>query len=80
MGTFVPLSMKMAVEAEKTDHGQEPISDAGPMPRTADRIASELHEELRSAGEKPPYILVGTSFGGYLVRGLTANIRMRSRG
>jgi pimeloyl-ACP methyl ester carboxylesterase len=43
-------------------------SDAGPMPRTADRIASELHEALRSAGEKPPYILVGASFGGYLVR------------
>jgi len=43
-------------------------SDAGPMPRTADRIASELHEALRSAGERPPCILVGASFGGFLVR------------
>jgi len=43
-------------------------SDPGPMPRTADRIASELHAALRSAGEKPPYILVGHSFGGFLVR------------
>lgn len=43
-------------------------SDPGSMPRTADRIALELREALRSAGEKPPYILVGHSFGGFLVR------------
>ncbi len=43
-------------------------SDAGPMPRTSDRIASELHAALESAGEKPPYLLVGSSFGGYIVR------------
>ena len=34
-------------------------SDPGPMPRTSDRIAAELHAALRSAGEKPPYVLVG---------------------
>lgn len=43
-------------------------SDPGPAPRTADRIASELHAALGSAGEKPPYILAGHSFGGFLVR------------
>jgi pimeloyl-ACP methyl ester carboxylesterase len=43
-------------------------SDPGPMPRTSDRIASELHAALESAGEKPPYLLVGSSFGGYNVR------------
>ncbi len=43
-------------------------SDPGPMPRTSDRIASELHAALLSAGEKPPYVLVGHSFGGYCVR------------
>lgn len=43
-------------------------SDAGPMPRTGNRIASELREALRSAGEDPPFILVGASFGGFLVR------------
>jgi len=43
-------------------------SDPGPMPRTSDRIASELHEALRSAGERPPYLLVGHSYGGYIVR------------
>ena len=43
-------------------------SDPGPMPRTSDRIASELHAALQSAGEKPPYLLVGASFGGFNVR------------
>ena len=43
-------------------------SDRGPMPRTSDRIASELHTALTSAGEKPPYLLVGHSFGGFNVR------------
>lgn len=43
-------------------------SDPGPMPRTSDRISSELHVALASAGEKPPYLLVGHSFGGFNVR------------
>src|SRR6185437_4833919 len=38
-------------------------SDAGPMPRTASEIAKELHALLAAAGGKPPYILVGHSFG-----------------
>lgn len=29
-------------------------TDSGPMPRTSDRIASELHAALRSAGESRP--------------------------
>ena len=43
-------------------------SDPGPMPRTSERIASELHAALLSAGEKPPYLLVGHSFGGFNIR------------
>lgn len=43
-------------------------SEPGPMPRTSDRIATELHAALGAAGEKPPYLLVGHSFGGYNVR------------
>jgi pimeloyl-ACP methyl ester carboxylesterase len=43
-------------------------SDAGPMPRTSAAIAEDLHELLRRAGERPPYVLVGHSFGGYNVR------------
>jgi pimeloyl-ACP methyl ester carboxylesterase len=43
-------------------------SDAGPMPRTAARIAGELHALLTRAGEPPPYVLVGHSFGGLVMR------------
>lgn len=38
------------------------------MPRTAGRIATELHELLRCASVAPPYILVGHSFGGLVMR------------
>ena len=43
-------------------------SDAGPLPRTSLEISRELHALLQNAGEHPPYILVGHSFGGYNVR------------
>jgi len=43
-------------------------SDPGPMPRTSSRIVEELHRLLQSAGEPRPYLLVGSSFGGYNVR------------
>jgi pimeloyl-ACP methyl ester carboxylesterase len=43
-------------------------SDPGPMPRTSLQIARELHVLLRNASEMPPYVFVGSSFGGYNVR------------
>ena len=43
-------------------------SDAGPLPRTAGRIASELRLLLERAGEPPPYLIVGHSFGGLVAR------------
>ena len=43
-------------------------SDMGAIPRTARQIATELHALLRSAGERPPFVMVGSSFGGYNVR------------
>lgn len=43
-------------------------STAGPMPRTSKEIAKELHALLVAAGEKPPYVLVAHSFGGFNVR------------
>ena len=36
--------------------------------RTARNIVSELHAMLREAGIEPPYILVGHSFGGLVMR------------
>ena len=43
-------------------------SDLGPKPRSAKQIATELHVALDKAGVKPPYVLVGHSFGGIYVR------------
>jgi pimeloyl-ACP methyl ester carboxylesterase len=43
-------------------------SEPGPLPRTSHQMAFELRTALRNAGVKPPYILVGQSFGGFLVR------------
>jgi pimeloyl-ACP methyl ester carboxylesterase len=43
-------------------------SDPGPRPRTGRQLAVELHTGLRRAGIRGPYVLVGQSFGGFLVR------------
>lgn len=43
-------------------------SDAGPLPRTAGRVADELRVLLDRAGERPPFVLVGHSFGGLVMR------------
>jgi pimeloyl-ACP methyl ester carboxylesterase len=43
-------------------------SDLGPRPRTLRQIVWELHELLRRGGERPPYVLVGHSYGGMLAR------------
>src|SRR5262245_5266162 len=43
-------------------------SDAGPLPRTAGRIADELHELLQRGARRGPYVLVGHSFGGLVMR------------
>src|SRR5579862_2795365 len=43
-------------------------SESSPRPRTSEVMAEELHALLRSAGIAPPYILVGHSMGGFIVR------------
>lgn len=43
-------------------------SDAGPMPRTAGRVADEWRVLLERSGVPPPYVLVGHSFGGLVMR------------
>ncbi len=50
-------------------------SDPGPMPRTAGRIAAELHLLLRNAGVPPPYLFAGHSFGGIVARIFTQLFR-----
>jgi pimeloyl-ACP methyl ester carboxylesterase len=43
-------------------------SELGPNPRTMRQSVYELHTLLKRAGVPPPYVLVGHSFGGFLVR------------
>jgi pimeloyl-ACP methyl ester carboxylesterase len=43
-------------------------SDAGPLPRTVQQFATELHALLQQAKEPGPYVLVGHSMGGFTMR------------
>jgi pimeloyl-ACP methyl ester carboxylesterase len=43
-------------------------SEMGPHPRTFQQIVYELRTLLDRAGERPPYVMVGQSYGGWLVR------------
>ena len=47
-------------------------SDPAKSPRTTSTIVAELHALLEAARISPPYILVGHSFGGLLVRAYAA--------
>ena len=50
------------------DRAGDGWSELGPHPRTMRQIVHELHTLLENAGERPPYVLVGHSYGGWLVR------------
>ena len=50
------------------DRAGDGWSELGPHPRTFHQIAYELHTLLANAGIKPPIVLVGHSYGGWLVR------------
>jgi len=43
-------------------------SDPGPLPRTYAQINLELRDVLEKSGERGPYLLVGHSFGGPVIR------------
>src|SRR5438552_9801401 len=50
------------------DRAGDGWSDLGPHPRTFHQIVYELHTLLDKAGVKAPFVLVGHSYGGWLVR------------
>ena len=50
-------------------------SDLGPKPRTMDQEAFDLHRLLTAAGERGPYVVVGQSIGGMVVRIFTEKYR-----
>src|SRR5687767_11067489 len=47
-------------------------SDARPNVDTPRRVIDDLRAALQTAGEKPPYVMVGASRGGFFVRLFTA--------
>jgi pimeloyl-ACP methyl ester carboxylesterase len=55
-------------------------SEAGPMPRTAGRVADELRVLLDRGGVPPPFVLVGHSFGGLVIRIFAARHRKEVAG
>ena len=55
-------------------------SEDSRMPRLSSHLAEELLELLESADIGPPYVLVGHSFGGYVVRYLAALVPDRVAG
>jgi len=58
------------VRYDRAGRGQ---SDPGPLPRTAGRMQADLHALLEMDALPGPYILVGQSFGGIVVRLFAAN-------
>ncbi|MBE0669968.1 MAG: alpha/beta hydrolase [Anaerolineales bacterium] len=46
-------------------------SEASPHPRTVETMVSELHTLLQNAEVEAPYVMVGHSFGGIVVREFT---------
>ena len=54
------------------DRGGYAWSDPGTRPRTFAQLALELHTALARMKIAPPYILVGQSYGGFVIRGFQA--------
>jgi pimeloyl-ACP methyl ester carboxylesterase len=54
------------------DRAGDGWSEVGPYPRTMRQITYELHTLLDKAGVAPPFVLVGHSYGAWLVRVYTA--------
>lgn len=50
------------------DRAGDGWSEMGPHPRTMRQLVYELHTLMQRAGEKAPFLLIGQSFGGVVVR------------
>jgi pimeloyl-ACP methyl ester carboxylesterase len=55
-------------------------SEEAPLPRDPLRTADELHTLLGNAAVAPPYVLVGHSYGGYVVRVFAHRFRSEMAG
>jgi pimeloyl-ACP methyl ester carboxylesterase len=62
------------------DRGGYAWSEPGRRPRTFAQLALELHTALKELRVAPPYILVGQSYGGLVVRGFARAYRSEVTG
>jgi pimeloyl-ACP methyl ester carboxylesterase len=68
--TGQPLVSAIAEETQVCTYdraGEGTSGPAPPGPRDADDVVADLHELLAAADLAPPYVLVGSSFGGMIV-------------
>ncbi|MEM6633208.1 MAG: alpha/beta hydrolase [Bacteroidota bacterium] len=63
--------LKDSMRVVRYDRAGIGYSDLSHTPRDPSTIAQELHTLLEKAGEEPPYILAGHSFGGLYIRVFT---------
>jgi pimeloyl-ACP methyl ester carboxylesterase len=65
-----PLQERLARETTVVTYDRAGLgwSDTAPLPRTLAQRVDDLDAMLRHAGASPPYVLVGLSFGGPLIR------------
>ena len=73
--SLVQLRLATFVRVCSYDRAGTGWSDLGPHPRTMNQVAYELHTLLEKAAVRPPYVLVGHSCGGWLVRVYTSRYR-----
>ncbi len=66
--SFWEMQPRIPFRACSYDRAGLGFSDGRPGRRVSSDIAQDLHELLRRAGERPPYVLVGHSLGGLFVR------------
>ena len=66
--TAVQRGVEGATRVCRYDRAGRGSSDPAPGPRTALDLVADLNRLLRIANVRPPYILVGHSFGGLLMR------------
>lgn len=64
----VQLDGRLDVRMASYDNAGSGFSDPGPLPRTGLAILRDLRTALAIADISPPYVLVGWSFGGLVMR------------
>ncbi|MEM7375486.1 MAG: alpha/beta hydrolase [Bacteroidota bacterium] len=60
--------LKDHIRVVRYDRAGIGYSELAPTPRHPETVAKELHKLLELAGESPPYIMAGHSYGGHYIR------------